>query len=996
MILTPTDCDVNFESKKNRNIVFWEFFLSRKTEFPPAPMNTLLMYSAILWIGFLAHSLIAQENQAKDYTKGFDKFLQLGLPDVKNADYVNLKVEMGFSRIRDFMSFDRDFQGVKLSGNAWLLSTRPDGKHVFLKGGCSTVAMDLSNNNTSMGGTWKPADLDKDIKSLLEYLQKPKVGKNSNRHELESGGWGNVFLTAIHFSRKGYAKEASQIVDLLFQDAGDSRRVIQQALNRLADTQYAEAYQAFCLSSDWGQFDKSLDGLLTRFPSHWRTRPAVMHLSEQVKNRLKTKAPPILTGEGLTGEDQKLALELAEANGEMHDGMDFSAGLWILGQTPFSDSETTSPLARIRDRKIKAFPLLLALMKDTYLTALSLSSYSHFQSSSGQEIPPTEEEILNMYDQLPRPASRGELARKLLEAIVLSQEELYSTRNQDPEVICRLSRAWYQRNKDKTDAGLFQVFLEGQDSSRKMATLQALLNSTKDSDAKVLEKYFLESKEVPRDLGFVTQYVMKRSGKVGDFVEKYLARVKANPTLLRPKEAGLAESHEKQMREETDRMLAALVDLSSVKTAQAIIDELLASPKKWTPREWQAERNKLMQKLAAGDPQENLAPLLKAALKTEDSFLAAQFLSLVALLPRLKGFVNMGEPQKDSPHRFDIKSAADLWKKLLADKRPIERSPEEGEDEGVDDETMTIGQFTALIFENLNEMSGYYSRQIRPELAVFGNKIFPVYSARAEARLAGKADDQLPPFPSATNVTPERRAKIRADLLAADAESLRGILDALSLEDWLVLPQITSEDERLGAMLKPLAGTVTSIKVKIDDSSVRKQVEDLAGKPFDRKTVESLLEISRNLVKMGVSSKIVVKRSGWLEGVRMFVLKWPPPGQESTHDNMESGKNAMINGSIYAKADNEDLAAYARWLTEAPATAKPAQPAAGKTAETFKGGNVLNEDVLEQNADAGFQGDHLRSQQTDFWNKVDFLFKPEFGPCDSYNISFMSNLPATQ
>ncbi|MDM8551738.1 hypothetical protein QUF72_16775 [Desulfobacterales bacterium HSG2] len=66
----------------------------------------------------------ARSSEQRDYSEGFGKLYKMGLPDVSNAEYVKLSLD-----ISDFLSFPYNdiFSKFKLSGNAWVIEENKDG-----------------------------------------------------------------------------------------------------------------------------------------------------------------------------------------------------------------------------------------------------------------------------------------------------------------------------------------------------------------------------------------------------------------------------------------------------------------------------------------------------------------------------------------------------------------------------------------------------------------------------------------------------------------------------------------------------------------------------------------------------------------------------------------------------------------------------------------------------------------------------------------------------
>ena len=1001
-------------------------------------------------LGFLLLVVVQTSAQEPDYTKGFEKFSQYGIPDVKNATYMNLTTSHGISQPFDFAEYDDnglpvgDSNSPKPTGNAWLLETKPDGGRVFLMDGCSTIEVypqeivakeqqeklkeasskkmsrlqmarlwgGVEAANAKIGGTWKEVDPAKDIKLLIEHLQKKTAKANGNRkYQMESGGWGKLFLTAYHCHRKGLTAEANQILKIVFQEAGDSRKVIQQALNQVANAQYQEIYQAFNRSGDWAQFSASLEKLLTRFPNNWGA-PLVKRLAAQVGKRAALKEPLPVAGEGLTDEDKTLARELIDQkSASVPYGVATigSVVFWIIGNPQMSMYlETDSALGKIVKRKIRSVPLLIALLKDDTLTSIGLQGGSNQSRMHHQtrETPISDDEIEMMYQSLPRPMSRGEIAKWLLAPLVLSQEEQYSGQQPDMDSIQQKGLQWYAKNKDKTDSELVRFYLTDGNELQKQAAIGVLVSSEKEEDVKSVEKYFMESKNSYNDLNYAQQYATRRGAKAREFVEKYVAKMKATPpTMPGLENSGMDEAGKKQMAEHVERTLAILTELVSDQTAESILAELSSGKTAWSMEKWQQMYAPLSKKLAAEKPEKALTLLLNASLKTQDTLLISQLLTLVSQLNQLQQFAAAAggmlpeedgdEPAaKPSPEaapaaNLKVETHADAWKKLLADQREVIQ--EQTAIFGIP--SSTVAQSSGGAMETLYGEKGIPNYQRHMNMAKLGKKVWDLYRMRGEARLAGKTEDQLPPFPSADRVTDPRRTQLKERLMGMESGDLPKALNALSLDEQLALNEILPGDEKLNAKLAPLANTILEVKIDVEDSKIRQHCEALKGKILDKKMIEELLADSKTLLQDGKPVSMAVSRLACVQGIEIRVSKVSPkqknPWITQLVGGFGSAQKSMVFGFLMSQDASANLHAQTIWTIDAPATANlsKAKPAETKNLSQSEGDDRLEQDA-ELNQSHGMFS-HYEKQKDAFWAKIDIICGPKFNACSPVTISLI-------
>jgi hypothetical protein len=87
--------------------------------------------------------------------------------------------------------------------------------------------------------------------------------------------------------------------------------------------------------------------------------------------------------------------------------------------------------------------------------------------------------------------------------------------------------------------------------------------------------------------------------------------------------------------------------------------------------------------------------------------------------------------------------------------------------------------------------------------SAFPDMMRKVMRARAEARLAGKTEEQLPVVPSPEDVTPDRRKAIKADLAKVGAEGLTAFIDKLTDAEKMYLAEAAAENEAIQKSLTP-------------------------------------------------------------------------------------------------------------------------------------------------------------------------------------------------
>ena len=656
-----------------------------------------------------------QKARPQDFSAGFQKFYALGLPNVEGATYVKLDMYGGDMS----MHMAGRMHDLDLAGNAWMLEenaetgwgrfvvggTRISEVYDFAKlnkertrraaaeaegdGGEGRLSRSIRlDDDGKVGGKWKKVDLQKDIDKVLDDLRKKQ--EESRRHDpyMYSGAYGTLFINAIHYHAQGHTDQANELVGMLFDAAGDRRKVLLQAVGAVAESRYTASVDAFFKDPDWVRFGDELDGLLKIFPAGWQNAPAVERLAGHVRQRAG-KAPAAIAGEGLSEEDIALAAALAAATD--YDGGRGSGqwgDLWVLA-TPRASDETDGEelhvVDRIKERGMQAVPLLLALLEDEYLTPIDLRKVTHTYSSymSSQDGPLSEERILQLYNALRRPAARGDIAATLLKGLPFrGGEERRFDRGSDRALLKEECEEWYAASKDKDRVELARLYLGEGDDGQRSTAMRFLMGKGDESDTAAIESYFLDSERFMMDTGSVRQYAMSRGEKAKAFVDKYEASLRGR--MDSGEDRMFTNDRFKEMAEKTIASLREIVDakpagelLTAVLAGEKPLDEVSAALRQRLGREKQAAA---------------LTMLLDAALQAGDPALARDLVYFAAAVRNLGSRMGMhwGMDDSEESEEEELEAAdhAEQWKKLLADTRTVE-------DRHYSGRTMTVGQATA-------------------------------------------------------------------------------------------------------------------------------------------------------------------------------------------------------------------------------------------------------------------------------------------------------------
>lgn len=958
--------------------------------------------------------------QVRDYSKGFQEFYKLGFPDAAKAEYVNINVYREYGPDMNMMM--GALYELKLAGNGWMLEETPKVKGRFIVGNCRVLEVydqealmkerqkkwaEAQKTNTTGQvvmvdpwrdndgktlGQWKKVDAKKDIEKILAYLKK-RGEKNERFDSMDySGGYGALFLNAIHFHRRGYTNEANAIVGQLFEAAGDPRKVLVQGMSHLADSRYSGAYDAFLKDGNWETFGKELDTLLAKFATSWKTAPAAKRLADRVNQQLAQPQVPPLVGEGLTDEDKALALELATARlptPSPYNHYGGSGQLWILPAVApafrypgMPDGKgDTNVVSRIKKRGMKSIPLLLALLKDDTLTRMDMQSvrgnsgYSRsYFSSDGDQL--GEEQINQMYESMRRPASRSDIAFFLLQS-VLPQKEEQMQRRQEPmgrDELAEECKTWCEANKNKTPLELARLYGQEGNQEQQRAGMQYLVKKGTDADMEAIEKRFLESSNPAMNAGVVQEYVQARGEKAKAFLEKYEARVNEKAS------AGSDEMfNDKQFKKMAKQQLKYLKNMVTFKPPKELLAEVAAGTK---------TINEISQGFYQGIAKEKtddvLTMVLDAALNAKDAATCRDLLYMAAAAGRARGGMEEevatdgedGEAAQapSEPPKLQIAKHADAWKKLLADTRSLS--------DGIGGGPVTVGDAAATMINTVYGQDERVPYAMRPRTyTALGKRTSGIYRARAEALLAGKKGAELPQFPSLTDITDEQKKAVVEKIMKTAEASLAQTVSALSPNELVALSVSVPKDAKLKAKLVPVANKVQAVSGDVELAADVKELESAKGKAMNKETVDRLLALCRKLTAAGKVVSCTANRLSGLDGIEITVRQTRPQSKEYAA-LVESGvlggaePTADISGTV---ADSACHGA-AVWPMDTPATAEAAKkPAAGEDEK------LLDAAVVE--AEAQIKADGVKSQ-SEFWKAVEQFCAGKGNVCGSGMISF--------
>lgn len=983
----------------------------------------------------------------QDFSQGFRAFLKLGLPDTSKARYVKLESYGGFqdhgllqglyevqlSGNAWLISENKDDRSVLVSGTGRTLNLL-DQKTVMKKqeaearsnatarasGGKTGERVVVSHFSRGMNawaesGSWTPADLSRDLAKATAFVEKKIKAKSAGGREMRydsflrsDGPAGSLFLLAAFAWQNGKVDEANLLVNRLFELLGNSRKVIVGALNIVADSQLAATTDAFRTSGDWTAYHAAVSDLVKKYPTGWRQAGAAKLLADRLQARAALKDPPPVAGEGLDDEDRKLAAALvSETNAPTATMSMWGGQLWILPPprtarpAGMAGTKDETAIGRIVARGVKSIPLLIALASDNTLCPLrrnevGLSVYQSYSEDSRQSDAERAEALYSMMD---RPLTRGEIARSLLTPLCRRDENAEQAmfgRGGAEEFSTDGVKEMYAAIKSLDAAALPKYFLEKGDPNQKQAAVGYMLQNDVESNAPVIEAFLLtppsdESGQMMMYMGggMAQQYVQKRGDKAADFVEKYAA--------MRQKvelPAGMADNEDyvKEMKKQAEREIKSLRAMVKKQDLAQAISELANA----------GNENEAMMTayttLSKQKPEVAVPALLSVAVKTTNAAVRARILQQMPML-RYSG---MQESMEESmaagaevdgeavmrnfanKNRLNIGTNAADWKLLLADTRAM---PAQGLF-GMPGGEWTIADVAAssieALYGDITAMEQFGRRpgvgNLKPEI------MFKITRDRAAARLEGKAEEQLPKYPTADDVPAERRKAIEAEAVKAKPAEMKALLAKLTDAETLYFAELESENADVRKATAPLSRIIGSVKTPADlPAEEAAKLRKLEGAAVSTNAIAEMREVCRRQLAAGKAVTVTLSSAGLGRGLNLAVAAVDQATQRmygrsytSMFKMMGGGRKGMITGSVQ---DGHNYG-HGMWIVDLPAATNAAAAAGARTPADDDASDRIESFTS-----------HFATQQEQFETAVEAFCKTDDPLAGGASVSFSGTLP---
>ncbi len=913
-----------------------------------------------------------QDEKIPDYSKGFAVFHKMGLPNVAKSEFGQLDVWINLIGDNDYNIFGYR----RHNGNAWLLDGDPKTKARYLYKQSVIISVksrkqaqddakekakkeaearkkagkkDKKKNRreellAQMGyarnqliSDFRKTDIKQDYKNILTNLQK---ALSRQRNDFDNINSGRILLYAVQLHDKGLKKEANQLAHLVFEKCGGRKKVLTSAVSSLANGQYLSIYYQFRADKDWKKYSSDLDALLARMPAVWNMRPAMNKLAGLLKAKSAGKITPV-SGDKLTPDDKKLAKELINATkmptrrfyfrGANMPEPETNYPLWIL-PVKTKSKPANDPVAAIIAKGVNAIPLLIALYKNTDLTAIlpDGNSYSYsFNSSNNEESDTAKtDRLFNEMNQ--RPMTRGEVARTLATKIIPGKDNSYE---RDLEQEIERLNDLYSELKGKNASEIAVYYLENGTREQKEIAITSLSKSKDKKNIALIEKFFLENpKHNTYENGELIKFVENRGPDAAKFADKYIGRLKKmTDQFVRERSQYLEnkkqlETIKKRIADNIASLSKKLHDITSSITPAEILNEYIAGKRKWEDvgRLFEVKTKKL-------GFDEKSKVVLEAVIKAKNAKEKSNILNIINISEYHRYYL---EYQDKSP---EVKVSANktLWEQVLNSKSTTKDGIK------LKDQALRIIENISTLGTNVNNgLFNTYCSETR---------LMDFLEKRAGARLA---DKKVPDFPVG-KLAEDKLKALREKLTKTTSGKLVDTLNSFSDNELIAVGKSLKPNGALNRKLLTKANKITKIENKLKDKKLAAAVPALSGS-LDMKKIKKLFEyVKAQIIARSPVSCTILREQG-LTGVKIvFELDHGANNQNQSLDAKQSiHAQAMINNNLtnsYWYIDNKNKK---------------------KSATKSDEDDLLSEaedELIEEETEA------INKQQKDFWNKVETI-----------------------
>jgi hypothetical protein len=184
------------------------------------------------------------------------------------------------------------------------------------------------------------------------------------------------------------------------------------------------------------------------------------------------------------------------------------------------------------------------------------------------------------------------------------------------------------------------------------------------------------------------------------------------------------------------------------------------------------------------------------------------------------------------------------------------------------EEVATVGNIAAKSIEMLyHDESGpkIYSGESISGRRLLSSRLYPVLRKRAERRLAGDAEADLPPLPNAMNVQEERVAAILKEIDTTN--NVVSLVASLSFDELLALEEPFNTKSNLWKKSVRAANVITRVKVDEKLNKYLPQISQQKGKLISEDLLTGMIDAARKSAAADEGGIFIVQRMPAFGGI---------------------------------------------------------------------------------------------------------------------------------
>jgi hypothetical protein len=776
-----------------------------------------IVFAALLLCCCPARAGKADDDKAAELKKApaaYAKLRALGLPDVKNCKYMKLTRSFGHS-------FGQPVD-TALNSGAWLLKESPDGKAEFSvfgeisageffdavkmekilrektlaaakDGGGDPAAFEEIGRLGEMTVKWEDSDLKKDIERLTGVFQ-AELDKDDDGGR-PAGCHSRLFILCAQLNGCGMEKEAETILGKLIGSGDDTDSLLLSALLTSAKAEAKKASGEFSRTKDMKKFAAAVKGIAAKYKDSCDVSK-LEELSGGLDKQLAAGAPPPVSFDGAAAEDKKLADDLARASGNSYSLA--GCGLWLLPQPRRDEAPAKSGdvIRAVTDRKLKALPLLAAMADDNWRTNMA--------GGPSMEWGRGEDSV-----DISAPVTRGQIARKLLEPVLLGQgDDAQPMEKAAAEDIKQAAQETVKKLEGKTDEQAAMIYLAEGSRAQKSLAAGTLAGMAKDHNIPEFETFCLECGDSDwSTLNFAVEYIKNRKSAAAEFGKKIVERIQGG----------------KIPKKQKDTMTETVKTLISGEKYSDFIAAVASGKTK-------ADFNTLLTKTSAEAPEEAVSAILDGLKAAKSSAAKDSLINLLArtVFPVSGQFMPMRRSGKAVP--FDKIMKLPAWKDVFADKDLYGVLP-----------LLTYGDFAAALYEKME------GGKIRPDGNFELNDDFSLvcydfYKARAIAKIDGKNPDDAVKTPVPADQAPKEKVDgiIKSIESCGDASALKEAGSKVSFEFYNAVAEAVGKNPGLSKKIAPLVSKINGVRCFSSGEPLEPAFKEFDGQEISAELVQKI------------------------------------------------------------------------------------------------------------------------------------------------------------